>query len=366
MITSVEHLSPSLGTRAACDVIGVPRSSVYRARHPQTPAAPRAVSEPVRALSDTEQAHVHETLNSDRFVDQSPREVYATLLDEGTYLCSPRTMYRILDEHTEVRERRDQLRHPAYTKPELLATTPNQVWSWDITKLLGPTKWTYYYLYVMLDIFSRYVVGWLLAEQETSALAELLIREACTKQHIQADHLTIHADRGSPMIAKSVALLMADLGVTKSHSRPHVSNDNPFSEAQFKTMKYQPNYPDRFGSLADARTWAQAFFPWYNDEHHHSGLGYMTPKAIHYGEAAQLWTQRQAALELAYAAHPERFVKGLPQPPALPTAVWINPPKSLGVAAAVVAEGVDPVGNSERSGELSTSPHPNSPGGSPA
>jgi putative transposase len=253
------------------------------------------------------------------------------------------------------------LRHPAYAKPELLATRPNQVWSWDITKLLGPAKWTYYYLYVMLDIFSRYGVGWLLAERETSTLAELLIREACAKQQIQADQLTIHADRGGPMIAKPVALLMADLGVTKSHSRPHGSNDNPFSEAQFKTLKYRPDYPDRFGSLTDAHTWAHTFFLWYNDAHHHSGLGYMTPRAIHYGEAASLWIQRQRALELAYAAHPERFVQGTPQPPALPSAVWINPPKAPR-ASAVVAGGVDPVGNSERSGELSTSPRPNPKG----
>ncbi len=364
MITSVEHLSPSLGTRAACDVLKVPRSSLYRARQPQTPAVPAPASAPVRALSPAEREQVRATLNSERFADQSPREVYATLLDEGTYLCSPSTMYRVLTAQAEVRERRDQLRHPAYAKPELLATAPKQVWSWDITKLLGPTKWTYYYLYVMLDIFSRYVVGWLLAERETSSLAELLIREACTKQQIHADQLTIHADRGGPMIAKPVALLMADLGVTKSHSRPHVSNDNPFSEAQFKTMKYQPDYPDRFGSPTDARTWAQAFFPWYNDEHHHSALGYMTPKAIHYGEAAQLWAKRQIALELAYAAHPERFVKGLPQPPALPTAVWINPPKVASAAAAV--GGVDAVGNSEQSGELSTSPHPNPKGALPA
>jgi len=362
MTTSVEQLTPSLGTRPACDVLGVPRSSLYRARHPQPPAAPRPVSEPVRALSEMEQAHVRETLNSDRFADQSPREVYATLLDEGTYLCSPRTMYRILVKHAEVRERRNQLQHPVYAKPELLATAPNQVWSWDITKLLGPTKWTYYYLYVMLDIFSRYVVGWLLAERESSTLAELLIREACAKQQIQADHLTIHADRGSPMIAKPVALLMADLGVTKSHSRPHVSNDNPFSEAQFKTLKYQPDYPDRFGSPADARAWAQVFFPWYNDEHHHSALGLMTPKAIHYGEAPRLWAKRQAALQQAYAAHPERFVKGVPQPPALPTAVWINPPKIASADAAVVVGGVDAVGNSERRGELSTSPHLNPKG----
>lgn len=366
MMTTVEHLAPVLGTRVACDLLSVPRSRVYRARQPQPPAAPRAVSMPVRALNAIERAQVRATLNSDRFADQSPREVYATLLDEGTYLCAPSTMYRLLAEHTEVRERRDQLRHPAYSKPELLATQPNQVWSWDITKLLGPTKWTYYYLYVMLDIFSRYVVGWLLAERETNTLAELLIREACAKQQIQADQLTIHADRGGPMIAKPVALLMADLGVTKSHSRPHVSNDNPFSEAQFKTLKYRPDYPDRFGSLPDAHTWAHIFFLWYNNEHHHSGLGYMTPRAIHYGEAAHLWAQRQRALEAAYATHPERFVKGMPQPPALPTAVWINPPKSSRVAAAVAAEGVDAVGNSARSGELSTSPHPHPTGGSPA
>jgi len=327
MMTTVEQLAPTLGVSAACDVLSVSRSSVYRARQPQAPVAPGRVPESVRALSSTERDQVRDTLNSERFADQSPREVYATLLDEGTYLCSPSTMYRVLAEHAEVRERRNQLQHPVYTKPELLATQPNQVWSWDITKLLGPTKWTYYYLYVMLDIFSRYVVGWLLAERETSALAELLIREACAKQQIQAAQLTIHADRGGPMIAKPVALLMSDLGVTKSHSRPHVSNDNPFSEAQFKTLKYRPDYPERFGSLPDARTWAQAFFPWYNDEHHHSGLGYMTPKAIHYGEAMQLWVKRQAALELACAAHPERFVKGAPVPPALPTTVWINPPK---------------------------------------
>jgi putative transposase len=366
MMTTVEQLAPILGTSAACDILSVPRSCVYRARQPHPPATPQPAPEPVRALSDVEQDQVRETLNSDRFADRSPREVYATLLDEGTYLCSASTMYRILAAHAEVRERRDQLRHPAYAKPELLATQPNQVWSWDITKLLGPTKWTYYYLYVMLDIFSRYVVGWLLAERETSTLAELLIREACAKQQIQADQLTIHADRGGPMIAKPVALLMADLGVTKSHSRPHVSNDNPFSEAQFKTLKYRPDYPDRFGSLPDAHTWAHTFFPWYNDEHHHSGLGYMTPKAIHYGQAAHLWHQRQRALELAYAAHPERFVKGLPQPPALPSAVWINPPKVAGASAVAAAEGVDAVGNSERSAELSTSPHPNPKGALPA
>jgi len=355
MIATTEHLASTLGLVAACEVLQVPRSSVYRARLPLPP--PRLKSDPVRALSAPERDVVHHTLNSDRFADQSPREVYATLLDEGTYLCSPSTMYRVLDEHAEVRERRDQLRHPAYAKPELLATGPNQVWSWDITRVLGPAKWTYYYLYVLLDIFSRYVVGWLLAECESETLAELLIAEACTKQHITPDQLTIHADNGGPMIAKTVALLMTDLGVQPSHSRPHVSNDNPFSEAQFKTMKYQPDYPDRFGSLVDARTWAQAFFPWYNTEHHHSGIGFMTPAAVHSGEAARLFTERQQTLTAAYAAHPERFVKGSPRPPALPTTVWINPPNSVAQPAAAVPA-VDPVGNSEQGGELSTSPQP--------
>jgi len=235
MIATTEQLAPTLGLTTACAVLQVPRSSVYRARQPKPTLRPQP--EPVRALSETEREAVHHTLNSERFADQAPREVYATLLDEGTYLCSPRTMYRVLDEHAEVRERRDQLRHPAYAKPELLATGPNRVWSWDITKLLGPAKWTYYYLYVMLDIFSRYVVGWLIADCESGSLAELLIAEACAKQQIARDHLTIHADNGGPMIAKPVTLLMTDLGVLPSHSRPHVSNDNPFSEAQFKTMR---------------------------------------------------------------------------------------------------------------------------------
>ena len=355
MIATTEQLASQLGLTTVCDVLQVPRSSVYRARHPKP--APRPQSEPARALSETEREAVHHTLNSERFADQAPREVYATLLDEGTYLCSPSTMYRVLDEHAEVRERRDQLRHLAYAKPELLATRPKQVWSWDITKLLGPVKWTYYCLYVMLDIFSRYVVGWLIADRESGSLAELLITEACAKQQIARDQLTIHADNGGPMIAKPVTLLMTDLGVLPSHSRPHVSNDNPFSEAQFKTMKYQPDYPERFGSLVDARTWAQTFFPWYNDAHHHSGIGFMTPAAVHYGEAARLFTDRQQTLSAAYAAHPERFVKGLPIPPALPTATWINPPK-LAAGAAAVAAAVEPVGNSEPSGELSTTPPP--------
>ena len=237
-------------------------------------------------------------------------------------------MYRILNEHQEVRERRDQLRHPNYTKPELLATGPNQLWSWDITKLKGPAKWTYYYLYTILDVFSRYVPGWLIAECESATLAKQLIAESCTKQGIEPDQLTLHADRGSAMRSKTVAHLLADLGVTKTHSRPYVSNDNPYSESQFKTMKYRPDFPERFGSIQDARAWARAFFHWYNHEHHHSGLGLLTPVTVHYGQAQAVIEQRRKVLLAAYAAHPERFVRGEPKPPSLPTEVWINKPQS--------------------------------------
>lgn len=326
MIQTAEGLAPTLNLTTACEVLSVPRSTVYRRRQPKPKTAPK--SPPARALSDRERQQVRETLNSDRFADCAPRQVYAELLDEGRYLCSYRTMYRILAENGEGRERRDQLRHPNYTKPELLATAPNQVWSWDITKLLGPVKWTYYYLYVALDIFSRYVVGWLLAERETGSLAQALIRESCLKQNIQPRQLTIHADRGGTMLAKPLALLMADLGVNKSHSRPHRSNDNPFSESQFKTMKYRPDYPDRFGSLADARVWARGFFPWYNDEHYHTALGLLTPADVHCGRAPAVIAARQQVLQQAYQRYPARFVNGVPAHPALPSAVWINPPKS--------------------------------------
>jgi putative transposase len=285
---------------------------------------------PERALSQEEKAQVCQVLNSERFQDSAPRQVYATLLDEGIYHCSWRTMYRILHEHDEVRERRNQLRHPAYSKPELLATKPNQLWSWDITKLKGPVKWTFYYLYVILDVYSRYVVGWLLAERESAALAEQLIAETCAKEGIEPNQLTVHADRGSSMRSKPVALLLADLGVTKTHSRPYTATDNPYSESQFKTLKYRPGFPERFGSRADARAWVRAFIPWYNHQHRHSGLGLMTPATVHCGEAQSVRAQRQTVLEAAYIAHPERFVKGLPMPPELPGEVWINPPQQNG------------------------------------
>lgn len=309
--------------------MGLPRSTLYRQQRvvaaPQTGEQPPRPT-PVRALSESEKTAVLAVLNGERFQDQAPREVYATLLDEKQYLCHWRTMYRFLAENDAVRERRNQLRHPVYAKPELLATEPCQVWSWDIAKLRGPQKGHYYYLYVILDIFSRYVVGWMIAEVESAELAEQLIAESCAKQGVVRDRLTIHADNGGPMTAKSVAVLMADLGVTKSHSRPYQSNDNPYSEAHFKTLKYHPDYPERFGSLADARAWAKQFFAWYNHEHHHSGLALLTPFDVHYGWTDLVLAQRQAVLQHAYAAHPERFVKGLPEPARPPEAAWINPP----------------------------------------
>ena len=323
-MTAVETASETLGTAAACDALGVSRAAVYRRRQPARVPAPRPT--PPRALDPVERQLVLTTLDSERFLDQAPAQVHATLLDEGTYLCSPRTMYRLLDAAGEVKERRDQIRRPHYAAPELLATRPNEVWSWDITKLLGPVKWTYFYLYVILDIFSRYVVGWMIAPHESAALAERLIAETCAKYGIQPGQLTLHADRGGAMRSKPVALLLADLGVVKTHSRPYVSNDNPFSEAQFRTLKYCPQFPDRFGSIEDGRAFGQVFFPWYNQAHHHSGLGFLTPAVVHFGQAAIVRAHRERVLAAAYAAHPERFVNGRPQPAELPNAVWINPP----------------------------------------
>lgn len=268
-------------------------------------------------------------LHEDRFVDKAPREIFAALLDEDIYLCSISTMYRILREHDEVRERRNVLRHPSYAKPELLATAPNQVWSWDITKLKGPEKWTYYYLYVIIDIFSRYAVGWMIATKENGTLAKEFISETCARQEISPDNLVIHSDRGSPMTSKAVAFLMADLGVTKSLSRPHVSNDNPYSESQFKTLKYQPTFPEKFGSIVDARAYCKQFIDWYNDDHYHSGIALMTPAAVHYGTAKKLNRGRQKVLSLAYMKNPERFVRGRPKTLQLPEAAWINPPKPV-------------------------------------
>ena len=321
-------LSSEVGIQPACEALAVARSGFYRmqARSHATPVEPKKRPSPPRALSPDERQGVLDILHADRFVDQAPHQVYAILLDEGEYHCSIRTMYRILDAHQEVKERRNQLSHPVYQKPELLATAPNQVWSWDITKLLGPVKWTSFSLYVILDIFSRYVVGWMIAHREAAALAERLIQEACARQTIAPRQLTMHADRGSSMTSKPVALLLSDLGVTKTHSRPHTSDDNPYSEAQFKTLKYRPAFPERFGCIEDARSFCQRFFTWYNTEHRHTGIGLLTPEAVHYGLAEDIQKARSEILRAAYEAHPERFVKRIPVPPAIPEAVWINQP----------------------------------------
>ena len=325
---ATEKLAPDIGSAAACRAMGVSRATLYRRRNPSQPnESDRTNPRQPRALNAEERQGVLDLLHSPRFVDKPPAAVHAALLDEGKYHCSVRTMYRILHENSEVRERRNQLRRPNYKKPELLATGPNQVWSWDITKLLGPAKWTYYHLYVILDIYSRYTVGWMLASRENGDLAKRLIRESIERQQADPGQLTIHSDRGPAMKSHTVAQLMATLGVTKSHSRPHVSNDNPFSESQFKTLKYRPEFPDRFGSQQDAQGFCGGFFHWYNDEHYHSGLGMLTPASVHYGYAAEILVQRGKTIDAAYAAHPERFVGKRPRPLALPEAVWINPPK---------------------------------------
>ena len=268
-------------------------------------------------------------LHEERFQDWAPAAVQATLLDEGNYLCSTRTMYRILKQEGETRERRDQAIHPAYQRPELLATAPNQLWSWDITKLRGPAKWNYFQLYVMIDVFSRYVTGWMVAERESAELAKHFIEDTLQKHTIPPGQLTIHADRGKVMRSKPVAFLMADLGIAKTHSRPYVSNDNPYSESQFRTLKYRPGFPDRFGCIQDSRAFCQQFFTWYNDQHCHSGIALLTPSMVHFGQAPTVLTQRQLVLDAAYLAHPERFVRKAPTVQPLPGMVWINKPVSL-------------------------------------
>lgn len=321
----MSELAAKIGVKSACEALNVPRSQVYRARQPKAEPLPRR--SPSYALSADERAQVRATLNSERFRDQAPRQVYAALLDEGNYLCHWRTMYRILTSHDEVRERRLLRRHPVYKKPELLAVRPNQVWSWDITWLRGPHKWTSYPLYTVLDIFSRYVVGWMIAEVESSELAKQLVAETVRKQGLQPEQLTLHADNGSPMKGKPLSQLLLDLGITKSHSRPHTSDDNPFSEAQFKTMKYRPDYPNRFRSIEESRQWARRFFGWYNHDHYHSGLNLLTPASVHYGQACEVQQHRQQVMLRAYQAHPQRFMRGVPTVKGAPTAVWINPPK---------------------------------------
>ena len=323
---AAKKLASIVNWTQACLALGVARVSAYRFWKRKETPAPREPVKPERSLSDAEKEHVLDTLNSERFADIAPQEVYATLLDEGIYLCSVRTMYRILEENKEIRERRNQAAHVEYAKPELLSTRPNELWSWDITKLKGPVKWSYFHLYVIIDVFSRYVVGWMVAERESAELAKKLISETIRKQEADPTQLTIHADRGSSMKSKCVALMLSDLGVTKTHSRPQVSNDNPFSESQFKTMKYRPEFPTRFGSIQDGRAFCVGFFNWYNTEHHHSGIALLTPEMVHYGLAEEVTMNRKVTLARAYQLHPERFVRNQPEPPKLPTAVWINPP----------------------------------------
>jgi putative transposase len=329
---AVDQLSPTVGIEPACDALGVPRSSFYR--RPVFGPKPFIIRpSPARALSMDERAIVRQLLHSTRFQDCAPAAVQATLLDEGQYLCSTRTMYRVLEQDGASGERRDQLVHPAYHKPELLASAPNELWSWDITKLRGPARWTCFYLYVILDVFSRYVVGWMLALRESAELATTLLAETCDKQNIQPGQLTVHADRGSSMRSKPVAFLLADLSITKTHSRPYTSHDNPYSESQFRTMKYRPEFPDRFGCLQDARAFCQGFFAWYNDQHRHSGIGMMTPAIVHHRRASLIYQQRQIVLDAAYQAHPDRFVRQRPAPLPLPQEVWINKPPNSGQKA---------------------------------
>ena len=324
---TVAELTPLVGTRPACRALGAAPATIYRRRRPTTPRPRRPRPRPARALSDAEREAILAELHSERFLDSSPAQVWATLLDEGTYLASERTMYRLLAAcHGGVRERRDQLTHPAYQRPELLATGPNELWSWDVSKLKGPAKWACFHLYVILDVFSRYTVAWTVQQRESAELATALIGQAAEQQKIEPGQLTVHADRGTAMRSKPVAFLLADLGVLKTHSRPYTSTDNPYSEAHFKTLKYRPEFPARFDSIEQARAFCRSFFDWYNHQHRHSGIGLMTPAAVHHGRATELHAERARVLTAAYQTTPERFVRRPPTPPDLPTAVWINKP----------------------------------------
>jgi len=326
----VNDLSNKIGTKTACDCFGIPRSSYYYWKNPGAQTVPFQKRKlPNFAYSPVEKQEILNVMNSDIYMNQTPYEIYASKLDGGKYICSVRTMYRILGENDQVKERRNVRRSNNYQKPELLATAPNQVWSWDITKLKGPVKWTYFYLYVILDIFSRYVVGWTLAFRELSSLAKTLIEETCKRQNIQPGQLTVHADRGSSMKSKPVTFLLSDLGVTKSHSRPYVSNDNPFSESQFKTLKYRPEFPERFNSMTETKEFCRLFFDWYNKEHYHSGIGFLTPESVHYGFADEVLENRKIVLLEAFEKNPERFRFKQPKLKNLPKSVWINKPDNI-------------------------------------
>lgn len=324
-MTAAKELSPEIGIQPACEAMGVSRATFYRERKPKGPRGPRPKQK--RALSEAERHNVLEACHSEEFVDRPPATIHATLADRGVYLCSTRTMYRILDGAKEVKERRKQATHPVYVKPELCALAPNQVWSWDITDLKGPVRGTRYKLYVTMDLFSRLVAGWSVQHREDADLAKDFHQKTFLQHGILPGHLTLHSDRGPAMVSKSVQDLLTDLKVMKSHGRPHVSDDNPYSESQFKTLKYSPRFPERFGSIEDARSFCRRYFHWYNHEHRHSGIGMMTPASVHEGRAEAVHAARQVVLDKAFEAHPERFPKGRPKPPALPGPAWINAPK---------------------------------------
>jgi putative transposase len=322
-------LKAAVGAVAACKGLQISRSTFYRHYKPCiSNAGNKSRPAPPLALKAEEKQKVIDLLHSSQFVDMAPHEVYATLLDDGIYHCSIRTMYRYLKQvHGHVKERRRQVQRPNYKKPELLATTPNELWSWDITKLKSVNKWTCFYLYVIIDVFSRYIVGWMVAYSEQTALAKRLIKQPCIKQEIQPDQLTIHADRGSSMKSKGVADLLVDLKVMKTHSRPHVSNDNPYSESNFKTLKYCPQFPGMFGSIEDARLFCRDFINWYNRGHHHSDIGLVTPEQVHYNLSQKIYDNRTNVLLKAFGKHPKRFKGKMPLPPEIPQEAWINKPK---------------------------------------
>lgn len=336
----VEELAELVGTRAACAALAIPRATIYRQRARSHDRPVRRPRRSPRAIPEVERQAVLDTLNSAAFADVSVPQVHAQLLDQGQYLCSQRSMYRILHEQQCVRERRNQLQRPSYKKPELLACAPNQVWSWDITKLPGPRKWSNYHLYVVIDIFSRYVVGWMVAAKECSHLAQRFLGEACQRQGVLPGELVIHSDRGAAMTSKPLSQLYADLGIVRSLSRPHTSNDNPFSEAMFKTLKYRPEFPERFGCQEDARASCGALFDWYNDQHRHSGLAMLTPADVHFRRVDDRLAVRDRAMAAAFRRTPERFVRGAPVAARPPKEVWINrPPDPQEHAAAAAGAG---------------------------
>ncbi|MEO6545954.1 MAG: IS3 family transposase [Nitrospiraceae bacterium] len=346
---AVLEMLPTTGVEFACQGLGVSRATFHRHHPIEGPAragslrsqaeAALALIQPLgpperrrsfRALSSQEEQQVLDCLHSERFQDCAPAAIVATLLDENVYHCSTRTMYRILDKHSETRERRAHRIHPVYAKPELVANGPNEVWSWDITKLRGPVKYSYFYLYVILDIYSRYVVGWTVQQRESDDLAHDFIEETILKYDIPPGQLLLHADRGKVMRSGLVSTLLENLTVSRTHSRPYVSNDNPYSESQFRTLKYRPGFPDRFGCCQDSRAFCHQFFPWYNQQHRHSGLGMLTPEMVHFGQAKEVLFKQQVVMDTAYDLHPERFVRHAPKLKSPPLQVWINPPATAG------------------------------------